>query len=77
MENIKFEQAMQRLEEIMRSLEDGELTLDEALSSYDEAVKLVKVCSDRLTEAETRVKMLVKSQDGSVSDCPFDVADAN
>ena len=72
MEKIKFEKAMERLEEILRELENGELSLDEALGAYDEAVKLVKVCSERLSEAETRVKMLVKGADGSISDVPFD-----
>ena len=77
MKNLKFEEAMERLEEILRSLESGELSLDNALEAYDEAVKLIKVCNSCLGEAESRVKMLVKSKDGSVSDCPFDLDDAN
>ena len=77
MENIKFEAAMERLEEILKLLEDGDMSLDGALSAYDEAVKLVRVCSARLNEAESRVKMLLKGADGAVSDCPFDATNAN
>lgn len=77
MENLKFEKAMEKLEEILSSLEGGNLSLDEALEAYDEALKLVKVCNSRLSDAEARVKMLVKSSDGTVSDCPFDINDAN
>lgn len=77
MEKIKFEQAMERLEDILRSLEGGELALDEALGAYEEAVGLVKICSERLNEAQSRVRMLVKMNDGSISDAPFDAANEN
>lgn len=68
---IKFEEAMERLELEVKRLESGSLTIDEALSSFEESVKLVKICNERLEAAERRVRMLTESADGSVTDVPF------
>ena len=72
---IKFEDALSALEDCVRRLEDGSLGLDEAISAYEEAVKLVKICNDRLQTAEKKVRILTEGQDGSVSDAPFDIGD--
>lgn len=58
LENIKFEEALSRLEEIVRSLESGQSPLDQSLELYEEAVALVKVCNQRLDSAEQKVTML-------------------
>lgn len=58
LENIKFEEALSRLEEIVRSLESGQSPLDQSLELYEEAVTLVKVCNQRLDSAEQKVTML-------------------
>ena len=68
---ITFEEAMAKLEEITRKLESGNMTLDESLSSYEEAVALVKTCNERLESAERRVRILVDNA-GEVTDRPFD-----
>lgn len=61
LENINFEDALKRLEEIVRSLESGQSPLDESLSLYEEAVYLVKLCNTKLDGAEQKVTMLTGS----------------
>lgn len=70
-EKIKFEVAMERLEEIVRRLESGAPELDEAISLYEEAVKLSKLCNAKLEAAEQKVRVLVSSPDGTVTDKAF------
>ena len=72
---IKFEEALTRLEDSVRRLESSELTLDESLSVFEEAVALLKVCNKKLETAEQRVRILTEGADGSVSDAPFAVSD--
>ena len=74
---LSFEEAMLSLEDIVKKLEAGGLSLDESLKAFEEAVKLVKFCNQKIEVAEQKVKMLVEGSDGSVSDVPFDVYDAN
>lgn len=69
--NIKFEEAMEKLDLEVRRLESGELTIDEALTAFEESVKLVKICNEKLEAAECRVRMLTESADGTVTDVPF------
>lgn len=61
MENkeITFEAALARLEEIVRALDGGSAPLDESLSLFEEGVRLVKLCSGKLDDAEQRVKILI------------------
>jgi len=56
--DMKFEDALKRLEEIVRLLEGGQSPLDESLELYEEAVALVKVCNSRLDSAEQKVTLL-------------------
>lgn len=69
--NVKFEDAMERLEEIVRKLESGSPELDEAIALYEEAVKLSRICNEKLEAAEQKVKILVTAPDGSVTDKAF------
>ena len=70
--NIKFEEAMLKLEDSVRLLESGSLTLDESIEKYEDALKYVKICNEILEKAEQKVKMLTQSSDGSITDIPFD-----
>ena len=70
--NIKFEEALISLEEIVKKLESGSLSLDESLESFEEAIKLVKICNEKLESAEQRVRILTEGQDGVITDAPFD-----
>lgn len=63
-EKTKFETSLKRLEEITQKLESSDLDLDDALSLYEEGVKLCRVCATKLSEAEKKVKKLSKTLDG-------------
>ena len=67
----KFEKSMQRLEEIVLSLEEGELPLEDSLKVFEEGMKLVKFCSNKLEEAEQKVTLLVKESGGKQTEVPF------
>jgi exodeoxyribonuclease VII small subunit len=53
-----FEQSITRLEEIVRDLEDGQLTLEAALTKYEAGVGLLRNCYEKLTIAEARISLL-------------------
>jgi exodeoxyribonuclease VII small subunit len=69
--NMKFEEAIALLEEITAKLENGGYSLDESLSAFEEAVKLVKFCNLKLEKAEQKVKILTESSDGTITDSDF------
>lgn len=64
MADMSFEKALERLDKIVRELEQGEAPLDKALELFDEGVKLIKDCGTKLDAAEQKVKKLVKGGDG-------------
>ena len=70
--NVTFEEAMLALDNAVSKLESGTPSLDESLTTFEEAVKLIKVCNEKINSAEQKVKMLIENADGSVSDAPFD-----
>ena len=70
--NITFEAAMARLEELVSKIEDGGLSLDETLACYEEAMGLIRFCNTKIEDAEQRIRLLVKTEDGAVTDTPFD-----
>jgi exodeoxyribonuclease VII small subunit len=63
-ETPDFETALKRLEEIVKKLENGELSLDSALQLFEEGIKLSRFCHTKLEEAERRVEILVKNTSG-------------
>ncbi|MBQ8372092.1 MAG: exodeoxyribonuclease VII small subunit [Clostridia bacterium] len=69
--DIKFEDAMLALEDAVKRLESGSISLDEAIATYEEAIKLVRVCNDKLDGAEQKVRILTEGADGAVTDLPF------
>jgi exodeoxyribonuclease VII small subunit len=70
-----FETALKKLEEIVKKLENGELTLDSALELFEEGVKLSRFCHSKLEEAERRVEILLKNDSGQMRAVPFDSED--
>ena len=70
MEQIKFEDAIKRLEEISKELETGELGLDESVNKFEEGMKLSKTCTKMLNEAEKRINILINN-DGEISEENF------
>ncbi len=61
---MKFEDALKRLEEIVGSLEKGDVSLDDSLKLYEEGQELINFCKDKLTKAESKVKELIKTGQG-------------
>ena len=72
MAEMKFEDALKRLEKIVGDLEGGGLSLDEALEKYEEGIRLSKTCAKKLEAARKKVEILLKSEDGSVELKEFD-----
>ncbi len=68
---IKFEEALAKLEEAVRLLEGGNLSLDESITKYETALEYVKICNDMLEKAEQKVKILTAGKDGTITDSPF------
>jgi len=66
-----FEDALKRLEEVLESLEHGNLNLEESVKAFEEGVKLVRFCHDRLDEVERRVELLLKDEAGRFITKPF------
>ena len=75
MKDINFEEAMTKLEGEVRKLEGGNMSLDQSISAFEDAVKLVKICNEKLENAERRVRILTETADGSITDLPFDAGD--
>lgn len=69
--NPNFEEALGRLEEIVRLLENGEIPLDKSLELFEEGVNLVKLCGSKLDEAEQKIAILIKKEDGTYEEKPF------
>jgi len=67
-----FERSLARLEEVVRRLENANLSLDEAMKLFEEGVELSRECQKQLEEAEGRVEILLKKADGKVVAEPFE-----
>jgi exodeoxyribonuclease VII small subunit len=68
---IKLEEAMDRLEQIIGMLQDGALDLDNSLEAFEEGIRLVRICQDKLDKAESRITMLIKENSGHLKEVPF------
>lgn len=69
---LSFEEAIGRLDEIVKSLERGEASLDEALLLFEEGTKLLRSCGKQLDQAEQKVVRLMKGPDGEPEETAFD-----
>ncbi|MBQ5711938.1 MAG: exodeoxyribonuclease VII small subunit [Oscillospiraceae bacterium] len=65
MSQTSFEEKMQRLEQIVRSMERGDVPLEASLKLFQEGTELVRSCGKLLDEAELQVKMVMTAPDGS------------
>lgn len=72
-ENKTFEESMQRLEQIVRAMERGDVPLEESLKLFQEGTKLVESCSKLLDNAELQVKKVTATNDGTPQEETFDV----
>ena len=61
----QFEESLKRLQVIVEKLEQGDLPLETAMESFTEGIQLVQLCHQKLEEAEKKVQLLVKDQQGA------------
>ena len=71
-----LETAMQRVSEIVASMDSGDMPLEKLIESYEEGIGLVKACQEKLDAAEKRIQIIARNARGEVSLEDFD-AEAN
>jgi exodeoxyribonuclease VII small subunit len=74
MAELKFEDALRKLEAMVGNLESGELNLDEAIKKYEEGMSLSNYCYKKLHEIQKKVEVLVKDSSGKLTAKEFDAA---
>lgn len=72
MNDLSFEESLEKLEEIVNKLENGDIPLDEAIDEFNNAMELVKVCNEKLTSAEESIAKIVEENGDLIE---FNVAD--
>lgn len=63
MEDLSFEESLEKLEEIVNKLESGDVPLDDAIDEFNQAMQLVKICNQKLTQAEESIAKIVEEND--------------
>ncbi len=71
-EKKKFEEVVAELERMVEQLESGELSLEDSLAAFENGVRLVKLCNQKLTEVERKIELLVKDKDGKLQLKPLE-----
>ena len=67
-----FENALSQLESIVSQLEDGDLPLEESLQLFEEGIKLSRFCNQKLNEAQKKVEVLLRGNEGTLETHPFE-----
>jgi exodeoxyribonuclease VII small subunit len=65
-QELKFEEAIADLEQVVELLESGDLSLEDSLATFERGVGLVRFCNQKLSEVEKRVELLVKDKEGQL-----------
>ena len=73
--NPPFEEALKKLETVVETMEADDLPLETLLAKYEEGAKLVKICQEKLAEAELKIQRLEKNAAGELKLKPVDLAD--
>ncbi len=76
LKNLSFEDALAKLENIVRELESGRIKLDDAVAAYEKAVALKKLCQEKLAAAALKVEKIEIAKDGTLSTTPLDNVEA-
>jgi len=72
---VPFEEALKKLEGVVEAMESDDLPLETLLAKYEEGARLVKVCQDKLTEAEVKIQLLEKTAAGELKLKSADLAE--
>jgi len=75
MAEVSFEKALEKLDKIVSELEAGNISLEDALSRYEEGIKLSRLCQEKLAQAEKKIEVLSKSAKGELVRKPFESSD--
>jgi len=70
--NPPFEEALQKLESVVEAMESDDLPLETLLARYEEGAKLVKICQEKLAEAELKIQQLEKNAAGELKLKPLE-----
>lgn len=73
--NINFEDALMELQNIVSSLEKGELPLDDALDIFKKGVELTKYCNKKLDDAQKKISILIEKENGELSEESFSIGE--
>lgn len=73
--NPPFEEALKNLEKVVEVMESDELPLETLLAKYEEGIKLVKICQDKLAEAELKIQQLEKNAAGEFKLKPLELSE--
>lgn len=73
MAKLNFEQSMAELEETVKKMESQDVSLDEALELFERGIMLSKNCQKILDDAEKKVTVLLKNEDGEIEETPFEI----
>ncbi|KGS12367.1 MULTISPECIES: exodeoxyribonuclease VII small subunit [Pseudomonas syringae group] len=71
---LDFEQSLADLQALVERLENGELSLEDSLTAFEQGVRLTRECQSALTQAEQKVQVLLE-RDGELTEEPFDTAE--
>ena len=74
--DLSFEDALSRLENIVRELEGGRIKLDDAVSAYEQAVALKQLCESKLEAARLKIEKIEVAADGTLSVTDFNASEA-
>lgn len=77
MVEMKFEEALKKLEKIVSELEKENISLDSAFKKFEEGIKLSRICTQRLKEVEKKIEVLVKDDGGKITKKPFNLNGEN
>lgn len=66
-----FEEELKKLENIAMTLERGNISLEEAITTFEDGIKLSKKCSDKLDEAEKKINILIQDENGKLKEEKF------
>lgn len=72
MSEPRFEDRLKELEEILRRLERGDLSLDDSVAEYEKGIAALRSCRSTLANAERKIEELVRSPDGDAATRPFE-----
>ena len=71
-ENLDFETALEKLQQIVEDLEKGGLSLDKTLAEFSQGMKLLKFCHQKLDKAEKKIELMLEEDDEFTKEVPFD-----